>query len=578
MMPKRRAILFTKSSTSATISIMLAIILVLLALFSPSLNAAVTPDECLDCHEAYRKSNHGKASCVDCHNDITAFPHREKLVKPLCKECHKETSALYAKSIHGAGGLSCKECHAVHFLDKDKKDCLFCHKKVAHDSLPSKEKHLESMGCTACHGTKRGGSAKVQLRVHVSKGGAIGKEMIDPDKNSVIDRAEFDHLLAYLEKNHKDLYTMRKSYSVPGDVHGVAKKALQCDECHGEGNIFKEARLRLSGVSSHTFRADPKILIPELPSIKDYKATVHGKKGIACSDCHISQERISDDTCLKCHKEVYGVYKNSVHTKKGAALCTDCHNPHSITAYREYNAKQRVDVCARCHKDYLEKHTWLPHTRLHFNYLECSTCHSPESQKSIVFYIGKRSDGKKQALTYRDISDAYSSHVDLKKIIDADGDNLVISQELSDFFLGLQKKFREELFVGGSIIVTKVHHDYSEKGTKHKVCTTCHSHNAPFYDSMYLILPDAEDQLYIPVKGTTLGAAPISVFTDLSLLGEERVTINDIKMLFGVGDKGRSGQAPELGFKWIDLLGIALFAIILIFIMLHIIARIFLKR
>jgi predicted CXXCH cytochrome family protein len=569
---------FTKTRTSATINIMFLIIMMLFTLFSTPLDAAIKSDDCFECHDAFKKFNHGKVSCVDCHKDVTSLPHEEKLAKPLCIQCHKDIAALYNTSIHSAKKLSCKECHAVHFLDKGKKDCLSCHKEVAHRSMPSKEKHIASLGCTACHGKVKRGSAKAELRVLVRKGSAIGKEAIDPDKNSVIDHAELDRFLAYLEKNHTGSYAVSRSYLVAGDAHGVGKKALQCVECHGDKNIFKEARFRVSGVSSHTFRADPKILIPELPSIKEYKTTVHGKKGVACFDCHISQERISDTTCLKCHKEVYGVYKNSVHTKKGAAQCTDCHDPHSIIAYQEYNAKQRIGVCARCHKDYLEKHSWLPHTRLHFNYLECSTCHSPESQKSIVFYLGKRTNGKKHALTYRDIRNAYGGHVNLKNIIDADSDNAVVSQELSNLFLELQRKFQEELFIGSSIIVTKVHHDYSEKGTKHKACTTCHSSHAPFYDSMYLILPDAEDQLYIPVKGTILGAAPISVFTDLSLLGEERVTLDDIKMLLGFRGKDRSGQAQELGFKWIDILGIAFCAVILIFVMLHIIARIFLKR
>lgn len=557
---------------------MYVIIAVLFALLSTPLHATMRPDDCFECHSASKKFNHGKIGCVDCHKDVTSLPHQEKLEKPLCVQCHKEVSALYNNSVHSAKKLPCKDCHAVHFLDKGKKDCLSCHKGVAHRSIPSKEKHMTSLGCTACHGKVKKGSTIAEFRVHVRKGGAIGKEAIDPDKNSVVDHAELDRFLAYLEKNRTGSYTISKSYLVTGDPHGVAKKGRQCDECHGDRNIFRETRFRLSGVSSYTFRADQKILIPELPSIKEYKATVHGKKGVACFDCHISQERISDSTCLKCHKEVYGVYKNSVHTKKGAAQCTDCHNPHSITAYREYNSMQRIGICARCHRDYLEKHAWLPHTRLHFNYLECSTCHSPESEKSIVFYLGKRSGGKKQSLTYQDIRIAYGGHVDLKNIIDADGDNAVVSQELSDFFLDLQRKFQEELFIGSSIIVTKVHHDYSEKATKHRACTTCHSSRAPFYDSMYLILPDAEDQLYIPVKGTILGAAPISVFTDLSLLGEERATLDDVKMLLGFRDKDRSGHAQELGFKWIDILGIAVCAVILIFIMLHIIARIFLRR
>ena len=557
---------------------MFVIFMALFMLLSPSLYAAAGQDDCFECHDGFKKFNHGKTGCIDCHQDAASLPHQEKLEKPLCIQCHKKVSALYGKSIHSAKNLSCKDCHAAHFLDKDKKDCLTCHKGVAHSTLPSKEKHITNLGCTICHGKAKKGSIAAEFRIHVSKGGAIGREAIDSNGDSIIDDAELDLSLAYLEKNRMGSYTIGKSYVSAGDVHGVTKNALQCGECHGDKNIFKETRFRLSGVSSYTFRADPKIFIPESPSIKEYRITVHGKKGVACSDCHISQERISDNVCVKCHKEVYGIYKNSVHTKKGAAQCTDCHNPHSITAYREYNAKQRLEVCARCHKDYIEKHTWLPHTRLHFNYLECSTCHSPESRKSIVFNLGKRTGDTKQPLSYQDIKDAYGGHVNLKNLIDVNGDSVVVSEELSDFFLDLRKKFHEDLFIGGSIIVTKVHHDYSAKGTKQKVCATCHSRHAPFYDSMYLILPDKEMCLYIPVKGTILGAAPISVFTDLSLLGEERVTIDDIKGLFGFRDKGRPGHVQELGFKWIDILGIAVCAVIMIFIVLHIIARIFLKR
>ncbi|OPY79202.1 MAG: hypothetical protein A4E64_00495 [Syntrophorhabdus sp. PtaU1.Bin058] len=557
---------------------MLAIFMVLFTLFSPSLCAAAGQNDCLECHDTFTKFNHAKTGCIDCHKDAASLPHQEKLKKPLCIECHKKASALYGQSIHSAGNLSCKDCHTVHSLDTGTKECLLCHKGVAHSSLPSKKKHITNLGCTICHVKAKKGSITAEFRVHVSKGDKIGKETIDPDANNFIDEAELDRFLAYLKKDRTGSYSTVKSYVSTGDVHSIAKKAIQCSECHGDKNIFGEDRFRLSGVSSYAFRADPRIFIPESPSVKEYKTTVHGKQGVACSDCHVSQERISDSVCVKCHEEVYGTYKNSVHAKKGAAQCTDCHNPHSIIAYREYNAKQRLEVCARCHKDYPEKHAWLPHTRLHFNYLECSTCHSPESKKSIVFNLGKRTGDARQILSYQDIRDVYGGRVDLKSFIDLNGDGVVTSEELSDFFLDLRRKFREDLFIGGSIIVTKVHHDYSAKGTKRKICTTCHSQHAPFYDSMYLILPAKEKHLYIPVKGTILGAAPISVFTDLNLLGEERVTVNDVKGLFGLRDKARPGHIQELGFKWIDILGIAVCAAILIFILFHIIARIFLKR
>ncbi|HME44828.1 MAG TPA: cytochrome c3 family protein [Syntrophorhabdales bacterium] len=114
------------------------LVLCLLVLASPAMGAMKNED-CLECHENYKAYVHGSVSCADCHADVAELPHKEKLRKPSCEECHQATQALYVKSIHEKKGVACKECHAVHYINKEKKYCASCHADVPHKSLPVKD-------------------------------------------------------------------------------------------------------------------------------------------------------------------------------------------------------------------------------------------------------------------------------------------------------------------------------------------------------------------------------------------------------------------------------------------------------
>ena len=166
----------------------------------------------------------------------------------------------------------------------------------------------------------------------------------------------------------------------------------------------------------------------------------------------------------------------------------------------------------------------------------------------------------------------------IASLIDTNRDRSVVSQELSDFFVELKQRLNKDLFVGSSLVVTKVHHDYSSLNKKEKVCGTCHSEEAPFYESMYLVIPEKEGQVYLPVKGTTLGALPAYLFVDLSLLGEEKIKNDDIRKLFTLTGSDRIAFIRELGWKWIDFFGITLLGILFIGIILHVIGRIIWRR
>jgi predicted CXXCH cytochrome family protein len=549
----------------------------LLLLFLPlSVCGAINSEECLGCHDGFKHFSHGNATCQDCHKDAVSLPHKEKLTKPSCSACHQATAKTHTKSIHRIKKVECKSCHTVHAGDKGKKTCNDCHTKAEHRSLPSREKHLAALTCISCHGNAK--TSVIKVKIQAKDGRIIQIGAVDLDGNNTIDAGEWDNLQALLGKNVKDKYSISKDYRADGDIHGVMKKPQACKTCHTERRLFNQAGLQFNGAVQFEIPVDPSIFIPEIPSIDSYWKTVHGRKGVRCSDCHISQDRIDDCVCIKCHKDIHKVYKHTIHAQKGATQCTHCHNPHRIEAYKELTAKERLAVCSRCHKDYIQKHAWLPNTILHFNHLECSTCHSPEFAKSMVFYLSARKGGQEEILSYENLENLFEKNVRITPLLDKSRDEVIDSRELTNFFSDIRKRHAENVFIGSSIVVTRVYHDYSVKRQKERVCGTCHSETAPFYESMLFILPEKGYHAYIPVKGTILSAIPASVFIDVSLLGEQKATWSDVKGFFLLKPKEFSRYAQELGFKWIDLIGIGLGFVILFFILIHILARLLVKK
>jgi predicted CXXCH cytochrome family protein len=550
------------------------LILGLLLLASPAMGA-LRVEDCLDCHEDYKAFVHGSVSCTDCHADITELPHKEKLKKPACGECHETVQTAFSNSIHGKQEMQCKECHAVHYVNKETKYCASCHADVPHKSLPVKGIHLTRLRCVACHSST---SSEIEVDVTVSGNKPVNKLVVDRDGNGIIDAKEWSFIEAFLEQDYKGKFKINKRFIVKADVHGVTGRPAPCADCHIDRKRLGKARLKSIGSTTYDIPADPKLFLEETPPIARYKETVHGKRGVLCADCHVSTEKISDSVCINCHKEIFNLYKYSPHGEKNAAHCTDCHNPHRIKSYRDLNAQERVAICARCHKDYISSHTWLPNTALHFHYLECTTCHSPESQKSMLFTFGRRTSHGEFDLTYGDMQRLLPPDSEVSQLLDRNGDHVVSSEELADFFLQLREKLGKEIYLDGSILVTKVYHSFTITRHHEKECTACHSKDAPFYTSMFLVVPEKEGLLYIPVKDTTLSALPIALATDLTLLGEEKIRHEDIRRLFRMGGEERSAFTRELGLKWIDFVGVTLAILVLCFVVLHAILRMVTKK
>ncbi|MCX7966537.1 MAG: cytochrome c3 family protein [Syntrophorhabdaceae bacterium] len=553
------------------------IFLILIAFYPFLSHASISNRDCLGCHEKYEGFNHGNINCVRCHSDITSIPHDDKLKRPLCKSCHETSEKNHKRGVHGKKKIVCNDCHNVHFLNRDKKTCMDCHTNITHKGLLAKERHFKVFNCLACHGVAEKGN--INVHIDTKNRDIIKIREIDRDGNKFLDHIEWDSMLHILKKEFGHAIEIKKYYDVKrSDPHLVSLKPATCTLCHSEKGIFDQAKITIKGKTSQIIIGDFRIFIHELPSIEDYKRTVHGKKGIKCSECHISDRYIDDKVCLSCHGKIYDVYKDSSHARDGAAKCTDCHNPHKIKSFKELSASERVMICARCHKDYLDNHRWLPHTVLHFKYLECSSCHSPNSKKSIVFNFALKDPEGLRPFTYRDFTSFLGEGVNIKKIIDLDNDGEISCNELTTFFNDIRKKHKKDVSINTSIVVTEVFHHYSEKNLKTKICTECHSLNAPFYDSMVIVIPERDQIHYIPAKGTILSAFPTSVFVDMCLIGESKIKHKDI-MTFLMSDwKDKPRILNEFGYKLIDFVGLTIVFFIISAIGVHVILRILVKR
>lgn len=363
------------------------------------------------------------------------------------------------------------------------------------------------------------------------------------------------------------------------DCHGRYKKTshgrLDCTACHNDAK----------GLPHPGKLKKPDCAACHEGTVKRYGQSVHAEKNLACRQCHlvhnIGEGAGQCRVCARCHANVYTVYKGTAHAKgpQGpAATCTDCHDPHRAKAYEGPGPSERVAVCIRCHKDYKGKHAWLPHAELHFMHLECSACHSPRSEKGMLFTVRVRTEGRERNLSYDDVAAAFGTKKPARDLIDLNGDGRISSSEAVPFFNTLRSATPGTIAIDGSIVVTRAHHDYSAVQKRDRVCSTCHSDDAPFYQSMYLVLPERKGFSQMPVKGSVLASMPLSLAANFILLGETKLHWSDIKALLGSKGKARQEIIRDLGFRWIDIIGIFVCIAVLFFILVHIILRAVFRR
>jgi len=126
-----------------------------------------------------------------------------------------------------------------------------------------------------------------------------------------------------------------------------------------------------------------------------------------------------------------------------------------------------------------------------------------------------------------------------------------------------EKERRYQIELGVRVLILKPSHNYTDRGTKAKDCSLCHSSRAEFYKKLIMEIPEQGGSIRtLPMdKSILVGVHSIPVTSDFYLLGESKISRRDISdMLFIV---------RKIGYKWLDVIGILFVLAGLSFVVVH---------
>jgi len=558
----------------------------------------------------FRSTVHRELQCVDCHTDIEDIPHPQRLGPVDCAQCHEEIVDHYDKSKHAkVSNRLCFECHNPHattsFRKLSQKErmgiCLQCHDKNGHRWLPQQKLHFQYLECTVCHSPE----AVKGLFFHLTAQGKDGKRFsldyrelerftrgyngdvakaIDRNGNGIVEVHEINRFIAKLKEQGVQSPQLEEKVLVLRPYHNFTdqiKQIKDCTMCHvSTAPFYSQVMLRVpaKGGEMVTVKMDKAIIgkIPPIPSKDYYFTTVHGQSGVECIDCHadltilragegFEVKGLKTPVCEHCHQDVMTEYKDSLHAKVSEKICFGCHDPHSSVPFEELSVEQRQAICTKCH-DPERGHDWLPQKDLHFKALECTMCHAPQAEKGIVFYLQKvDKKGKAERLEYGEVAKLLDTEKpNVVKLLDRDDNGFLEDREVLSFLNVLNEKERRyQIELGVRVLILKPSHNYTDRGTKAKDCSLCHSSRAEFYKKLIMEIPEQGGSIRtLPMdKSILVGVHSIPVTSDFYLLGESKISRRDISdMLFIV---------RKIGYKWLDVIGILFVLAGLSFVVVH---------
>ncbi len=335
----------------------------------------------------------GKISCAACHDvHATHRPHLDKGTLEACNACHPQEREQFVGSVHeqllAGGEMTCLSCHTTHqVLDKADEGgfgCGNCHAKVEADYRKSAHR------LARLHGDK----------IAATCGDCHNGHHVVPvtDLTSPVHPCQEPNTCGKCHGNESVITAdyVRLPISLPryiASIHGINWRVCMptavCSDCHGAHALITgsnpESTIHKTNLAVTCGRCHEKVA-------GEYADSVHGRAvahGIgdspSCTDCHDEHliqphtdpaspshhERLAQAICAKCHEnpemaarfglppEIIESYEDSYHgwaTQRGGkavAVCTDCHNTHSIgSALDPQSAIHKnnvVQTCARCH-------------------------------------------------------------------------------------------------------------------------------------------------------------------------------------------------------------------------------------
>ncbi len=236
-----------------------------------------------------------------------------------------------------------------------------------------------------------------------------------------------------------------------------------------------------------------------------FNKSVHHQNDIACIDCHVDIEELTDDDvphpinltmvdCAMCHDEQAEAVDNSVHSKANGsgrriASCTSCHESHYVNYLSSASVAERENnFCGKCHNP-SNSHDWLPKKEAHFAFVECTVCHAPDVPRHIHLRLfdlmtQKLYEGSEI------LASLGITNEEFMPLVDADKDGVISRKEFETLELMLRQKnvyatFHAELVAEMQPVV----HQVNTVDNATKDCKMCHSATSTLFDAVTIVIP-----------------------------------------------------------------------------------------
>jgi thiosulfate reductase cytochrome b subunit/uncharacterized protein with PIN domain len=360
---------------------------------------------CTSCHTAHHVLPHTDErssisrgqiahTCTRCHARIETV-HRKVIrgelwekqphLIPACVDCHAPHKVRKVFYTQGMADRDCQRCHARHdlvaagggasdmlFVDQEtlgksrhsRVACVQCHTECSPSLLRPCTTVAPTVDCSICH-------AEVVDQYRASTHGKLASSG-SPDAPTCLECHGSHGVLGKGDP---------ASISFPRNIPSL------CGRCHRVG---ERAAVRYKGAQRDV--------------VEHYTESIHGKglleSGLTvtatCTNCHtahgeapaadststVHRDNIAG-TCAKCHRGIYDLYTESVHspkitkTDKKLPTCSDCHTAHTIQRTDLTNFRLHImDQCGNCHEDIAESYFDTFHGKVSkLGYLKTAKCY-----------------------------------------------------------------------------------------------------------------------------------------------------------------------------------------------------------
>lgn len=195
----------------------------------------------------------GRMNCVDCHSgaemhgtDMVDVNHRYDGDRvPLCESCHEEAlttdAGIEEHTIHGQD-VSCQVCHSVEY-----KNCSNCHVQQTPDGIPYYEIDPSWM------------DFKIGLNPDRTPERPWQYVLV---RHVPISPTSFEYYGANLLPNFNNRPTWAEA--TPHNIQRLTPQAGQCENCHGNADIF----LTADSVLPEELAANAQVIVNEPPGIE----------------------------------------------------------------------------------------------------------------------------------------------------------------------------------------------------------------------------------------------------------------------------------------------------------------------